>query len=111
MDAFARAHDPRPRTLSQCVLPDGGIDMEKYQSCVKYQKENSRQRITALVAATYEEKKKSTKEYNKFFDFDVEETCAKKTSHSLALVSILCLGEYEIGIAFVPKLMRRIIVE
>ena len=53
--------------------------MEKYQSCVKYQKENSRQRITALVAATYEEETKSTKRYNRSFDFNVEEPCAKKT--------------------------------
>jgi hypothetical protein len=79
MESFARAHDPRPRTLAQCILPDGGIDMEKYQTCIRYQAEKSRRRITALVAATYDEEKKSTKGHNKRFDFDVEEPCAKKS--------------------------------
>ena len=49
--------------------------MEKYQTCIRYQAEKSRRRITALVAATYDEEKKSTKGHNKRFDFDVEEPC------------------------------------
>ena len=53
--------------------------MEKYQTCIRYQAEKSRRRITALVAATYDEEKKSTKGHNKRFDSDVEEPCAKKS--------------------------------
>ena len=53
--------------------------MEKYQTCIRCQAEKSRWRITALVAATYDEEKKSTKGHNKRFDSDVEEPCAKKS--------------------------------
>ncbi|KAL7544914.1 hypothetical protein ACHAWF_009079 [Thalassiosira exigua] len=61
MDLFdrPRAHDSRPRSIAECIVPgEGSLDLEKYQSYIQYEAEKSRRRITALVAASYDEEQK-----------------------------------------------------
>ncbi|KAL7551041.1 hypothetical protein ACHAWF_014245 [Thalassiosira exigua] len=61
MDLFdrPRAHDSRPRSIAECIVPgEGTLDLEKYQSYVQYEADKSRRRITALVAASYDEQQK-----------------------------------------------------
>ena len=47
------ANDPRPQTISEYIEPNGEFNMNRYAALVLYQQEQSRRRLTSLVAATY----------------------------------------------------------
>lgn len=55
----------RPRSIAECVRPDGGLDLNKYQAYVKYKAAIVRKRITNDISSSWEERSTEDEEIQK----------------------------------------------
>ncbi len=50
----------RPKSIAQCLSPDGGLDLQKYQLFVQYTAQVARKRLTNDISSTWDDEKSAS---------------------------------------------------